>query len=158
MTTWEPTHHSTADGSTVRLVSAEPFTIENENGDQWTDDPSAWKQIRPGDAICPDCGKPVHGGKSHAVMVEHINAQHEKSQKVRLNVLFSSMPYSALRIRTAGHDEEWTLDMVEENLIALRDNLQLTAQRERALQKKVDEYEALHAGLRRFAELIIEDD
>lgn len=29
----------------MRLVSAEPFTIENEDGDRWIDDPSTWKEI-----------------------------------------------------------------------------------------------------------------
>jgi hypothetical protein len=44
-TTWKPTHYSVQDGSTVRLVSDTPFTIENECGDRWEDDPSDWAPI-----------------------------------------------------------------------------------------------------------------
>lgn len=43
--TWKPTHYSNSDGSTVRLVQAEPFTIENEDGEQWVDDPTGWSPI-----------------------------------------------------------------------------------------------------------------
>lgn len=39
---WLPTHYSVRDGSAVRLVRATPFTVENEDGDRWEDDPDAW--------------------------------------------------------------------------------------------------------------------
>jgi hypothetical protein len=34
--------------------------------------------LRPGEAYCSDCGTPVHGGASDAVMTEHVMAQHER--------------------------------------------------------------------------------
>lgn len=40
------THHSRIDGSPAMMVSSEPFTLMNEDGYEWQDDPADWAPIR----------------------------------------------------------------------------------------------------------------
>jgi hypothetical protein len=39
---WTPTHMSVHDGSLVRCLWDDPFMIENEDGERWTDNPNEW--------------------------------------------------------------------------------------------------------------------